>query len=74
MRFLQALGLTSSAHSRFANLAKGRRSAQIDRLRKACLETLEDRRLFTAARRGGGGHPAVRACRDALARAFQNRG
>lgn len=32
------------------------------------------RRLFTAARRGGGGHPAVRACRDALAGAFQNRG
>ncbi|HLV73145.1 LysR family transcriptional regulator [Actinomadura hallensis] len=32
------------------------------------------RRLFTATRRGGGSHPAVRAFRDALADAFAHRG
>ncbi|MFB4305017.1 LysR substrate-binding domain-containing protein [Actinomadura sp. GTD37] len=31
------------------------------------------RRLFTASRRGGGGHPAVRAFRTALADGFANR-
>ena len=32
------------------------------------------RRLFTASRRGGGGHPAVRAFRTALADGFADRG
>ncbi|WP_131737255.1 LysR family transcriptional regulator [Actinomadura roseirufa] len=31
------------------------------------------RRIFTATRRGGGAHPAVRACREALSAAFGGR-